>query len=196
MRILLVAAAILSTVCTDAFGQAYRWVDQDGRVHYTQTPPPPGAKGVQRKSFQHGPIGTVDLPYATQVAAKNFPVTLYTLPDCGPPCDQARALLVKRVVPFREVSVVTQKDADEVKRLSGKNDLPLLVAGTQVQTGFQEGLLNGLLDSAGYPSSGPPAPIEPLRKMDRAAPAPATAQAQSQQGAGAGTEPAADAAAR
>ena len=46
MRILLVAAAILLTVCADAFGQAYRWVDQDGRVHYTQTPPPPGAKGV------------------------------------------------------------------------------------------------------------------------------------------------------
>jgi glutaredoxin len=192
MRILLVAAAILSTLCADAFGQAYRWVDQDGRVHYTQTPPPPGAKGVQRKSFRHGPMGTVDLPYATQVAAKNFPVTLYTLPDCGSPCDQARALLVKRAVPFRETSVATQKDADEVKRLSGKNDLPLLVVGTQVQTGFQEGLLNGLLDSAGYPSSAPPAPIEALRKMNPAAPAPA----QPQQGAATGTEPAADAAAR
>jgi hypothetical protein len=126
VRILFVAAAILSAVCADAFGQAYRWVDQDGRVHYTQTPPPPDAKGVQRKSFRHGPVGTVDLPYATQLAAKNFPVTLYTQPDCGAPCDQARALLVKRAVPFREVSVVTQKDADEMKRLSGKSDLPLL----------------------------------------------------------------------
>jgi hypothetical protein len=99
-------------------------------------------------------------------------------------------LLVKRAVPFREASVVTQKDADEVKRLSGKNDLPLLVVGTQMQTGFHEGLLNGLLDSAGYPSSAPPAPIETLRKMNPAAPA------QPQQGAGTGTQPAADAAAR
>jgi glutaredoxin len=196
MRILFVAAAILSTVCAGAFGQAYRWVDQDGRIHYTQTPPPPDAKGVQRKSFQHGPMGTVDLPYATQVAAKNFPVTLYTLPDCGPFCDQARALLVKRAVPFREVSVVTQKDLDEVKRLSGKGDLPLLLVGTLVQTGFQESLFNGLLDSAGYPSSVPPARIETLRKMDPAAPAPATAQGQSPEGAGAGTEPAASAGAR
>ena len=187
MRILFVAAAILSAVCADAFGQAYRWVDQDGRVHYTQTPPPPDAKGVQRKSFRHGPVGTVDLPYATQLAAKNFPVTLYTQPDCGAACDQARALLVKRAVPFREVSVVTQKDADEMKRLSGKSDLPLLVVGTQTQTGFQEGLMNSLLDSAAYPSSVPPARIETLRKMD---PAPA----QEQQGAG--TEPAADTAAR
>jgi glutaredoxin len=193
MRILFVAAAILSTVCTDVLGQAYRWVDQDGKVHYTQTPPPPGAKGVQRKTFRSGPTGTVDLPYATQVAAKNFPVTLYTQPDCGTPCDQARALLVKRAVPFREISAVTQKDADEVKRLSGRNDLPLLVVGTQLQTGFQESLLNGLLDSAGYPTSAPPAPIEALRKMDPAAPARA-GQTQTQQGAG--TDPATDAAAR
>src|SRR5258708_32670875 len=124
MRILLVAAAILSTLCVDVFGQAYRWVDQDGRVHYTQTPPPADAKGVQRKTFRHGPMGTVDLPYAMQLAAKNFPVTLYTLPDCGPPCDQARPLLVKHAVPLREASVVTQKDAARAKRMSRKNDRP------------------------------------------------------------------------
>jgi glutaredoxin len=190
MRILFVAAAILATVCTDVLGQTYRWVDRDGRVHYTQTPPPPDAKGVQRKSFQHGPTGTVDLPYATQLAAKNFPVTLYTQPDCGTPCDQARALLVKRAIPFREVSVVTQKDADELKRLSGKTDLPLLAVGNQLQTGFQQELYNSLLDSAGYPSSAPPARIETLRKMDPPTPAPAEAQSQR----GAGTEPVPDAA--
>jgi hypothetical protein len=74
-----------------------------------------------------------------------------------------------------------------MKRLSGKSDLPLLVVGTQMQTGFQEGLMNSLLDSAAYPSSAPPARIETLRKMD-------SAPGQEQQGAG--TEPAADAAAR
>ena len=196
MRILFVAAAILSTVCANAFGQAYRWVDQDGRVHYTQTPPPPDARNVQRKSFRGGGVDVSNLPYATQVAAKNFPVTLYSLPDCGAPCDQARALLVKRAVPFREVSVVTQKDVDEVKRLSGKTDLPLLVVGNQLQTGFQESLLNGLLDSAGYPTSVPPARIEALRKMEPPTPAPGKSQARSPYGAGAGAEPAADAGAR
>src|SRR3979409_2741946 len=120
MRILFVAAAILSTVCANAFGQAYRWVDQDGRVHYTQTPPPPNARNVQRKSFRGGGVDVSNLPYATQVAAKNFPVTLYTPPHCGAPCDQARALLVKRAVPFREVSAGSPKDADEAKRRSGK----------------------------------------------------------------------------
>jgi glutaredoxin len=187
MRIPFIAAAVLSIACADASGQAYRWVDKEGKVHYTQTPPPPDAKAVQKKTFRHGPAEASNLPYATQVAAKNFPVTLYTSPDCGAPCDRARAVLVKRAVPFKETSVLTQNEVDEMKRLSGKADVPLLVVGAQVQSGFQEGLYNGLLDSAGYPSSGPRVPIEALRKT--APPARPPAPAQVQQGAGAGAPP-------
>jgi len=189
MRIHLIAAAILLAACADASGQAYRWVDQDGKVHYTQEPPPPGAKGVQKKTFRQGQVETSNLPYATQVAARTFPVSLYTAPDCGEPCDRARALLVKRTVPFREVSVLSQNEVDELKRLSGKSDIPLLVVGAQVQAGFQEGAYNGLLDAAGYPSqSASPLGIETLRRMDPAAKAPTPEQAQQ----GAGTPQASD----
>jgi len=166
MRLHLLAVALLLAFGADASGQAYKWVDRDGRVHYTQTPPPPDAKGVQRKDFQSGPTEASDLPYATRLASKNFPVALYTQPECGSPCDQARALLVKRAVPFREVSVVSQKEADELKALAGRNQLPTLTVGTQVQVGFQESAFNGMLDAAGYPSSVAPLPIEALRKMD------------------------------
>lgn len=183
MRIPFIAAAVLSIACADASGQAYRWVDKEGKVHYTQAPPPPDARAVQKKTFRHGPAEASNLPYATQVAAKNFPVTLYTSPDCGAPCDRARAVLVKRAVPFKETSVLSQSDVDEMKRLSGKADVPLLVVGAQVQSGFQEVLYNDLLDSAGYPSSGPSVPVEALRKMDPAAGP--LAPAQVQQGAGA-----------
>ena len=138
MRTYLIVAAALWTVCSDAAGQTYRWTDERGQVHYTQTPPPPQAKEIRRKDFRSGASGSVDLPYATQIAAKNYPVTLYTQPDCGPPCDEARASLVRRAVPFREVSVLSQKEIDEMKRLSGREDLPLLVVGSQFQNGFQE----------------------------------------------------------
>lgn len=176
MRVHLIAAAILFTACAGASGQAYRWVDKDGKVHYTQEPPPPGARSVQKKTFRQGAGETSNLPYATQVAAKNFPVSLYTAPDCGEPCDRARNLLVKRAVPFREVSVLSQNEVDELKRLSGKSDIPLLVVGTQTQSGFQESMYHSLLDTAGYPSAGSPLPIETLRKMDPAAKAPEQAQ--------------------
>jgi len=171
MRAYLVAVACLWIACGDCSAQMYRWTDDQGRVHYTQTPPPTQAKDVQRKNLRSNKAtGSVDLPYATQIAAKNYPVTLYTQPDCGSPCDDARAALAKRAVPFREVSVASQADIDEVKRVSGGEKLPLIVVGSQFHIGFQEGLINGLLDTAGYPPTGQRIPIEALRKTEPASP--------------------------
>ena len=174
LRSLAAALAALCLVCS-AWAQIYRWVDREGRVHYSQTPPPPEAKNIQKKTFSGGDaLDTANLPYATQLAARNFPVTLRTSPDCGAPCDQARAALVRRGVPFREVSVVTQEGLVELKKLSGKDQLPHLVVGSQMQSGFLEDLYADLLDTAGYPSSGPQLPLEKLRKMaPPSAPAPA-----------------------
>ena len=40
MRAYLIAAACLWIAAGNAAGQLYRWVDDQGGVHYTQTPPP------------------------------------------------------------------------------------------------------------------------------------------------------------
>jgi len=188
MRKALLVAAIISIACADAVAQAYRWVDKEGRVHYTDSPPPPGASGVQKKNFRGGGPETADLPYATQVAAANFPVTIYVSAECGAPCENARALLVKRSVPFREIGVDTQERLDEVKKLSGNTHLPLLLVGKEMQSGFNESGLNGLLDSAGYPSSASPLPLEALRKKEPAASGPATAPSPAQPAGSGGYE--------
>lgn len=39
-----VILAVMLAFAATAFAQMYRWVDKDGRVHYTATPPPPGVK--------------------------------------------------------------------------------------------------------------------------------------------------------
>ena len=54
--------------------------------------------------------------------------------------------------------------------------LPLLIVGSQMQAGFRDDLYTGLLDTAGYPPSGPELPLEALRKM--AAPEPTETQTQ------------------
>jgi Domain of unknown function (DUF4124) len=41
-RIVILAVAL--AFAASAFAQMYRWVDKDGRVHYTSQPPPPGVK--------------------------------------------------------------------------------------------------------------------------------------------------------
>ena len=170
MRITLLAAIVLALACGAAYAQMYRWVDKDGKTHYTQEPPPADAKNVEKLPLRGGagtagPMSYGDLPYASQTAARNYPVTLYTTPDCGAPCDQARALLVRRVVPFKEISVQRQQDVEGFKAAGG-TQVPYIIVGSQKQAGFLEETYSAILDTAGYPASGPRLTVEQLRTMD------------------------------
>ena len=157
MRAMLVAAVLLAVALAGAQAQQlYRWVDKDGRVHYTQQPPPPDAKNVQRRSASVGTVESSDLPYATQVAARNFPVILFTSTDCRAPCKDARESLEKRGIPFEEVVVGDEKSVEELKRVAGRTQVPVLRVGKQVEVGFGPDVWKSALDAAGYPASGPP----------------------------------------
>ena len=150
-----ILAALLGAACA-ASAQMYRWTDEKGRVHVTDTPPPPSAKAVQKKSFSGGGTAASDSagqPYALQLAAKSFPVTLYTAKDCEP-CGAARNLLNARGVPFREVLVVDEPQQEELRKVAGALAVPSVTVGSNVQKGFEESAYHSLLDIAGYPKAG------------------------------------------
>jgi glutaredoxin len=156
MRAMLVAALLFAVALAGAQAQQlYRWVDKDGRVHYTQQPPPLDAKNVQRRSAASAAPDSPELPYATQLAAKNYPVTLYTAPDCGAACKDGRESLERRGVPFDEVVVGDDRSIEELKRVSGKTQVPVLRVGTQTEVGYDSENWKAALDMAGYPESGP-----------------------------------------
>jgi glutaredoxin len=185
LRILAAAAALLFATAVAA--QAYRWVDKDGKVHYTQTPPPPSqATSVQKRSAGGSVVESgSQLPYATQQAAKSHPVTLYTAEVCTDACRDARALLAQRGVPFREVAVADEKSREELKRVAGSDVVPVLVIGKQVTKGYLADTWHTALDSAGYPRSGPPLAAKaqkpaPETAAKSEAPAPAAAAAPAQ----------------
>jgi len=46
----IVMLAVMLAFAAMASAQMYRWVDKDGRVHYTATPPPPGTKARTLRS--------------------------------------------------------------------------------------------------------------------------------------------------
>lgn len=147
--------------------QLYRWVDKNGKVTYSQDPPPAGAAAkVEQKRLQSSVVETGGLTYEVQQAVKSFPVTIYTGPDCAEPCKNARALLSKRGVPFKEIAVVDEKGLAELKKVSGKEQVPVLLVGRTIATGFEDSQWNGALDLVGYPKSAPPLPPA------KAAPAP------------------------
>lgn len=157
MRTLL-ALVFAAAACSAAAQQLYRWTDENGRVHVSDTPPPASAKDkrvVKSAATTAAPARPgAAVPYALDRAIKQYPVTVYTSPNCAEPCGLARDLLNKRGVPFKEVQVWEEEGNAELKRVSGKNQVPTLRVGTSVYSGFERGAYDGLLDSAGYPRAG------------------------------------------
>lgn len=166
-------AALLGAACAAGAQQLYRWIDDQGRVHVTDTPPPPTAHSAQTKTItpaSAAPAPGESLPYAVQLAAKDSPVTLYTAPDCAP-CAEARSLLNARGVPFREVLVADETQQEALRKAVGALAVPSIAVGSSVQRGFEEGMYHSLLDIAGYPKVGE----TPARHQAEPKPAPAPA---------------------
>lgn len=148
-------AVALALMAFAASAQLYRWTDEQGRVHITDTPPPASAKDVQKKDLPRaGASDRSPIPYELAQAMKDFPITLYTAPHCKAPCAAARAALNKRGVPFEEVQVWDEKTNAELQRVSSGSDFPTLVVGRSVHRGFEQAAYDALLDSARYPKAG------------------------------------------
>jgi glycosyltransferase involved in cell wall biosynthesis len=142
MRLLL-ALAIASIGNLAAAQELYRWTDEKGRTQITDIAPPPGAKDVRKikpaantaAPSTPGKPGA-QLPFVLARAMKEYPITLYTSPNCTEPCNAARDLLNKRGVPFSEVQVWEEESNAELKRVSGNNQVPALKVGSTVQSGY------------------------------------------------------------
>ena len=189
-----VAAFALVVAAAAAHGQTYKWKDAAGVTHYSDTPPAKGAAQVLRPDSR--PAATPSLPYELARAVKLHPVTLYTTARCDA-CDQGRALLRARGIPFAEKTVNTAADREQLHRAGGKDELPLLVVGNRQMTGFAAGAWNEALDVASYPRKTmlPPGyqtgtaeavapanlPAPPPRSPAAPAPDAAAAQAEQQQ---------------
>ena len=158
MRVL-IAFSLLAFAIT-AQAQLYRWTDESGKVHYTDTPPPASARNVQKKGSPR-PGGAeaasgAQQPYALQQATKNFPVTIYTSKDCGDSCKKGIDYLKKRGVPYTEKVVAKQDEIDQLIKLAGAARVPVLVVGVAIQKNYEEQSWSEALDTAGYPKTGTP----------------------------------------
>jgi glutaredoxin len=173
-RILLAAALLALAGAVHA--QLYRWVDDKGKVHFGDTPPS-AAKGVQKggearpaaKSAAGAPAVAPNEPFELQLARKNHPVTLYSMPDCGAGCDEARSHLNRRGVPFAEISITDNDKFEEFKKTTGATGVPVMLVGSSIYKGFEALAYSSALDAAGYPKTGV---LPPRKQAAPAAPAP------------------------
>jgi glutaredoxin len=146
-RIAIVTALAILLTAPASAAQLYRWVDDKGNVEYRDTPPPSSAKKVETRSMPTSP--------------QSAHVTLWNS-DCGAPCEQARAYLTRRGVPFAEMD--PKNDIEAFKRLTGGIEVPVLFVGVTRINGFNEKIWESALDSAGYGRSGTPAAKAAARK--------------------------------
>ena len=137
-------------VATAACAQ-YKIVGPDGKVTYTDRPPTAQARPEPGAAAPGaGPAANGQLPYETRQAMSRFPVNLYAAKTCAP-CDQARAWLKARNVPFTEFSVDTDGDVRALQARFNDSTVPVITVGGQSLRGFNQSELESTINAAGYP---------------------------------------------
>lgn len=144
---LLLSAVLAST----AHAELYKWVGADGKVTYSDVAPPANAKQVEKRALSGGSTGVV-LPADLAAAVALNPVTLYAASSCAP-CDEGRALLKQRGVPFSEKTIASNEDIAKLKQVGGDAQLPLLIINNSKFRGFERQEWNQSLSNAGYPEN-------------------------------------------
>ena len=175
---LILAAVCIALASTPlAAAQLYQWKDTQGRTVYSDQPPPTSVRNVQQKNFKGSFIEGGE-SYSARQAREKHPVTFYTS-ACGTLCDQARQLLIERGIPFTSKDLQSDAAArDEVQKLTGKFNVPVLRVGSEKVEGFEASRWQAALDRAGYPKSASPGskPVPPDAPTPAAPPtAPAAA---------------------
>ncbi len=178
------ACALLALTASVSAQTVYRIVGPDGKVSFSDQPPPATSKAKVSSTAAGGSASVANgsLPFELQEVTKRYPVTLYTSNGCSP-CASARNLLVQRGVPFAERTVNTEADAAALKGLSGETSLPFGTIGGQQLKGFSDLEWTQYLDAAGYPgksvlpASYKQAAARPLAASKAVAPAEAAAPA-------------------
>lgn len=154
----LVCACILSiatlfVLSETASAQMYKWVGANGKIVYSDTPPPANAKKITSKAMDSSAsISNIRLPTELAAAVAKNPVTLYSAPNCGV-CNEARNMLKQNGIPFLEKTINTPEDVEKLKQVSGETQIPLMLINKSKFSGFEAIEWRTALSSAGYPET-------------------------------------------
>lgn len=190
----LLAPAFAAPPGSSATHAPLKWVDANGRVHYTDRQPSPQAmgRGASPQTISARPsapsVGDPTLPWALRSAAARYPVTLYTTAECEP-CGSAREHLAQRGVPYTEKRVEDAADLRAFHALGFEKALfPSVSVGPEKLAGYESVGWDRALDATGYPRSSmlparrDPRSVAPMREAAERTSAPPTEAAAPAQG--------------
>jgi glutaredoxin len=120
------------------FGQIYKWVDADGKTHFSSSPPQQGkVETVQPKINTYT---SPDLPASDNTTAKPInkikkKVVMYSAIWCGV-CKKAKSYFRANKIQFTEYDIDTSaKGKRDYKRLK-RSGVPIILVGKQRMDGF------------------------------------------------------------
>lgn len=130
MKTCLILLAMLFAVPASA--GVYKWTDAEGRIHYTDSPPP-ASRATPLKLQTHTGLAEV-----SRTTGADSGVTIYTTEWCGV-CTRAKAFFRQNGVPFTEWDVEkTEYGAIKHRQLGGRG-VPVITVGTEKMMGFESG---------------------------------------------------------
>jgi glutaredoxin len=128
----------------------YRWTDAQGKVHYSDSPPPEAkAKQVKIKINSIEGLAVVSTVRDAPAAKQKDRVKIFTAVWCGY-CKKAKAHLAGRGVSFEEIDVeASERGRSEFARIGGRG-VPVILVGNQRMDGFDAQGLDAMLAAAGF----------------------------------------------
>lgn len=122
--------------------------DEEGNRSF-QLKCPPGSIEVSKRKIATG-TGSTSTAQNRDLAS----VTLYSISDCGDPCDGVRDYLQNRQISFSEIDVSDdlelQEELDELTGGTGKLRVPTITVGDAVIVGYKRSELISALEAGGY----------------------------------------------
>jgi glutaredoxin len=131
--------------------EIYKWIDADGNIHYTDTPPE-----NQRQSLEiTGKISSYDSPEilpadstqnatsaalksGTDKSAKNKRVLMYSAAWCGV-CKTAKKYFTEKNIRYTEYDIDTNPKAKAEFDKMGGRGVPVILVGNRRMNGFSAG---------------------------------------------------------
>jgi len=146
MRHLPMLLSGLLLTLSPATAEIYRWVDENGKVHFGDAPPRSGEvqRVEPRVNSYRGTVPALESAPA-KVARKMPRVVMYSTRWCGY-CKQARAYFKQNGIRFSEHDIERSSSARSAYDRLGGRGVPLILVGEQQMSGFSAKRFRQLYD--------------------------------------------------
>jgi glutaredoxin len=146
---LALAVALLCQAGAAAAAALYRWQDAEGRLHLTDTPPPPDARLLSKSHLAPAPPAAAPRTSAAEgpgqpQAAEALDVVMYATARC-PYCQRARQYFRARGISWREIDIESSAQAEREFQALGGAGVPLIFVNGARIAGFDAGHLDAVI---------------------------------------------------